>query len=805
MLGTVIKTKISKILVTALLSLGIVSIPVSTSTALTVGSTNTSLTTLGANTGMLIASENSTSAAVIATTGATETASTAARSFNLKYSDNATPATGLAQVATVLTGGALSIYAAISTSAAISATGGTISATAHAANVTSTLTSGSTGVAYSLPGAALSVGTAVAAIWTAPSSAGTYTISISYAGTTGATKPSSTNPLAGYEVGSIFVNVVADSHPAVDGTNVTETLGAINNSLFVAVASNTTGASVPMTVSHSQPGIDDKHLDPRSLGLLYKDSTYRTAQSATVLASGQLSLYAVVSTTVAFTASGGTFSSTPLVAQGSFTETYGSNLRTALLTGPTANSYATSIGIIWSAPSVAGTYTVSLYAADGTSAPTLDTPAVSLAGNITVTVVASAAAAGPVVANSTCSVFTSATATPAAADTSSAFSSGDSAYINMQLKDAYNSANTTNGNFVVTATGDAVVNIGTTSVTAGTANTIVGYGNGSSTMYSVRVGQATAGAPVTTTVTVAFNGATICTKTITIRGVPASMAITNVSSVESNGQGAATAYWLADGTNRDAHMYITLKDSAGNTVLPGTNANGVSSTGQGEFAIAAASVSLMVTGFVVEANDQATSVSSSVAAWNASAAKYTCANGVNGTQKVTVNHTSAASGKVISATFDARCAGDAYTYTASFDKASYVQGEIATLTVKFLDSKGNAANSVTPVGTSTMTVPMLTFVTATGVATAITKADGTIAYTLQVGKANGLTNGTYNAIIDFSNLTAVAATTQTVAYKVSTGSTDVEFAEVLKSVVALIASINKQIQALQKLILNKRR
>jgi hypothetical protein len=375
----------------------------------------------------------------------------------------------------------------------------------------------------------------------------------------------------------------------------------------------------------------------------------------------------------------------------------------------------------------------------------------------------------------------------------------------MQLKDAYNSANTTNGNFVVTATGDAVVNIGTTSVTAGTANTIVGYGNGSSTMYSVRVGQGTAGAPVTTTVTVAFNGATICTKTITIRGVPASMAITNVSSVESNGLGAATAYWLADGTNRDAHMYITLKDSAGNTVLPGTNANGVSSTGQGEFAIAAASLSLMVTGFVVEQNDQATSVSSSLAAWNASAAKYTCASGVNGTQKVTVNHTSAASGKVISATFDARCAGDAYTYTASFDKASYVQGEIATLTVKFLDSKGNAANSVTPVGVATITTPQLTKVTSDWDANTITKADGSIARTYVVGPDSGgaVTAGSYNGIVDVTGLTTVAATKQTVGYKVTTGGDTTTNADILKSIVALIASINKQIQALQKLILKR--
>jgi hypothetical protein len=83
------------------------------------------------------------------------------------------------------------------------------------------------------------------------------------------------------------------------------------------------------------------------------------------------------------------------------------------------------------------------------------------------------------------------------------------------------------------------------------------------------------------------------------------------------------------------------------------------------------------------------------------------------------------------------------------------------------------------------------------------KADGTKTYTFTVGTPSGLTEGTYTAVIDFTSLTAVAATKQTPTYKLSTGFTDVSFTEVLKSVVALIASINKQIQALQKLILKR--
>ena len=82
--------------------------------------------------------------------------------------------------------------------------------------------------------------------------------------------------------------------------------------------------------------------------------------------------------------------------------------------------------------------------------------------------------------------------------------------------------------------------------------------------------------------------------------------------------------------------------------------------------------------------------------------------------------------------------------------------------------------------------------------------NGVKTYTFTVGTGTGITAGSYNAVVDYAALTAVAATKQTPGYKVTTGSTDVAFSEILKSVVALIASINKQIQALQKLILNRR-
>jgi uncharacterized protein YkwD len=103
-----------------------------------------------------------------------------------------------------------------------------------------------------------------------------------------------------------------------------------------------------------------------------------------------------------------------------------------------------------------------------------------------------------------------------------------------------------------------------------------------------------------------------------------------------------------------------------------------------------------------------------------------------------------------------------------------------------------------------MVTPMLTAVTTTGSATMLPQADGTKTYTFTVGTPTGMTAGTYTAVIDFTALTAVAATKQTPTYKLSTGGDTTTNADILKSIVALIASINKQIQALQKLILAKR-
>jgi hypothetical protein len=574
---------------------------------------------------------------------------------------------------------------------------------------------------------------------------------------------------------------VASAHGAAGAANVSADDGTDNGSLFVATLAST-GASANI---HSATAIGSGHVAATSKGLLVKDSTSGTAQTATALTGAVLSLYAPVTTTAALTATGGSFSG--MTVAGAITAvTYNASNSTVLFTGATA---ATPVAALWTAPTTAGTYSIQLYVSNGIgTAPTTSTPAVTLAGQITVTVVAASAGGTYSAAFSACNTSTI-VAAATGVDSTSSVSNGGDWFINFDLDDAYDVA-LANGNIVVSATNNGLVTLGTSTATsaAGTSSTAVEFG--SSQARSVRIDQPTAGAPLTTTVTISFNGAVVCSKTVTIRGEVASLEITDLLTGDLSSANASVSWGARDGTSRlGALGYFVAKDSAGNIV---------DQDAAGLVAIDSATLTPLVTGATLVLG---TTASTSTGDYLGTIA-WTC-GAVASTANLKIKFTNTTSGTVItSPAFAARCADNPYTYTASYDKASYVQGELAKLTVKFLDSKGNAANSL-PAGASVITAPMFTLVSTTGSATAYSKADGTVTYTFAVGLPTGITDGTYTSTVDFSSLTAVAATVATPSYKVGTGVTAVSNADVLKSIVALIASINKQIQALQKLILKR--
>jgi hypothetical protein len=421
-------------------------------------------------------------------------------------------------------------------------------------------------------------------------------------------------------------------------------------------------------------------------------------------------------------------------------------------------------------------------------------------GNITVTVIA-AAAAGFSASESTCT-YSNVSIVPAALDNTSATVTNGQWYINYNLVDAYGTALPA-GATVATATNGALLSFGagTSTPTAGTASTIVDS-TSTGANRTIRVDQATAGAPLTTTVTLSYNGVTVCTKTVSIRGSVSTMDVSVVGTQDLGASTYTAAEYNHDGAGSAGGLFIvTLKDSAGNIVLPAST---------GAFAETTGSTNDIIRAYSVETAATSTS-STSVHSYSRGIA--TCGS-TAGSREITLKYTNPASGVVTtSKPFTLRCADDAATYTASFDKASYVQGEVATLTVNFLDSKGNPANRKTSIAAAAaadahIVAPMLTAVTSivgsTANYTVRPDINGKKTYTFSVGTAAGLTAGKYNAVVDLLAMVTAGASKVTVPYTVTSGADTTTNADVLKSIVALIASINKQIQALQKLILARR-
>ena len=589
---------------------------------------------------------------------------------------------------------------------------------------------------------------------------------------------------------------VANAHNTIISTgasavNTTPT-GTLQGSMFVATKLSTTGAAVLAT-----DDAGDGLTDARSLGLLTKDSSSGTAQTATMLTSGVLSLYVPIaaSTTVAFVATGGTFNvSSPSPVPSA---TYAQDRRTVLMgTGAASTTVA---AVAWTAPSSAGTYTVSMYnSAAGT--PTLASPANSLGAAITVTVVAASAGGAYSAVYSYCRISNASNHfnVDSNVDGTAATANGGSMWVNFALNDAYGN-DLSDGNIVVSATNGALIsyNDGATAV-AGTASTVVAYDEGAGD--SIRITQGTANAPQVTTVTITYNGTTVCTKTVAIYGEVAKLTV-NVTDTQDLSSSTGKANFLDDGWDASAggsaragHFTVLATDSAGNQVA---------TSSVGTFAVNAASLAgqTIVTGLAV---DFSATVTSSSSAGRLSTGTYTCGSTAGEVKTAKIDFTNSGTGKVV--TSDAitlRCADNPYSYTASWDKAAYTQGEIATLTVKFLDSKGNPANSTSDTGPWVGTTPMLTAVSTTGAAGGLDK-NGVKTFTYTVGTSTGLTAGSYVSVIDYTTLTgAGTAVKATPTYKLSTGSDTTTNADVLKSIVALIASINKQIQALQKLILKR--
>jgi len=333
---------------------------------------------------------------------------------------------------------------------------------------------------------------------------------------------------------------------------------------------------------------------------------------------------------------------------------------------------------------------------------------------------------------------------------------GGTGYVTVSALDAYGVGLTGSHAVVVSATNGAKVGYSAYPTASSAVQTTIPSG--------VYVVQGTSNVAVTTDVTVTIDGVAIGTKTLAFSGDLAKIDVT-VSGIAQKGSAATV------------NKVVSYKayDAAGNRV-------------------ALAAPSIKGTNAVVNTGSVQTAETTSVTG----VVGYNCADyGTNSGLYLQATNTAGAT--ISSPTFAVSCAGDLYTYTAALNKTSYKQGEIATLTITGLDSKGKPANDITAIGTSTykpsISGSQLTAVNAP-VYTDLT-TNGKISYQFIVGN----TAGSYSLAVDLPLITNPAANAtdaaKTVGYTIE-GDGSVSNAQILASIVKLIATINKQIAALQK-------
>ena len=131
------------------------------------------------------------------------------------------------------------------------------------------------------------------------------------------------------------------------------------------------------------------------------------------------------------------------------------------------------------------------------------------------------------------------------------------------------------------------------------------------------------------------------------------------------------------------------------------------------------------------------------------------------------------------------------------------------MTITATDKNGKAVYDVDAAGAGeavgtfakniSVSLPLLTAVSAPTFSDEFVGSKKTYKFTV------GSTEGSYTGVVDLPLFasTTYAQAAQTVSYKVASSTTAVSNADVLKAIVSLIASINKQIAALQKALLKK--
>jgi len=338
------------------------------------------------------------------------------------------------------------------------------------------------------------------------------------------------------------------------------------------------------------------------------------------------------------------------------------------------------------------------------------------------------------------------------------------AYLGLWLSDALGDEVTDTSSFLsVTAAGGCTISGTATDLSSTSSSIVVTSG-----IHDKVIKIFTAGAAANNcTVTASYNGTVVATKTVVFKGDAASVA------------GVSMNYAIGDAST--AAGYYNVLDATGARIAGVTSATAVDLTGS----------------MIGAAITFATSTGSSTAAVVTIDPVGGAFRGA-GTFKIRVTNNAGAF--VTSPAINMLVSSTADKYTLALDKASYSPGQIVTVTIGAKDSSGRIIPDGTALAASASALAFtLAGSTALGSAPAYgdTSENGVWTYKYIAGTITG----DWAANLGLSGIATDTAKQAT--YSIKSSTTEVSNADVLKSIVALIASINKQIQALQKLILKR--
>ena len=568
--------------------------------------------------------------------------------------------------------------------------------------------------------------------------------------------------------------------------NATASMGAMN----IATIPSTSGAPIAALATDASTA--------RSLGVLTNGdvaggSSAYTTQTATILSTGIAELYTTVtpSSAVLFKLTNGLINTTGTTS----TLTLNGSLSQAAYSG-VLNSGIQSIAV--KPASGATAFTVAMYT-DSTNDSAVNLLSGAYGGTLTLSAlitvtVASTNLAGTVSTTNSGAWYTGLTSPGATTVTGTLTSdsstlaspgsigNGGVGYLDVRARDAYGSALSGAGLLQATATNGALVKFSAAQATAalitansnltGSTDYVSVLSSGTADDYALSVAQP-GSAPLTTVVTISWNGTVIGTRSFTFSGQIAKITLSSPL----NGKNANSS---------GNTVVISYADSAGNTVYPTA----------AYFTQDSASFGGVVSN---------TSLSTVPSATAAGKVTFTCGT-VAGSTNLDVKYTNTDGTIITSNAVKVTCSGAAVNYTASYDKTTYHPGDIATLTITFKDSKGNLANDVDSI-TATGQVAAISTAGVSGIVVPTnldTPTNGVVKYTYSVGT----TTGTFTNPVSFGYVDAAAKAASltasgpaTVTLTIADGSTSLN--DVLKGIVSLIASINKQIAALAKLVTKK--